>query len=63
MNFEGPYLAEWFFHSLCPCFDTAVAQSGVISKTKNKFAEIVAATECYLTHSYPMHAISALWKQ
>ena len=35
-------------HNLCPCFDIAFVQLGVISRTRNKFVEIVAAGECYL---------------
>ena len=33
---------------LCPCFDIAFAQLGLIPRTKNKFVEIVAIGDCYL---------------
>ena len=37
VNYEGAYLAEGFLHNLCPCFDIAFAQLGVIPKIRNKF--------------------------
>ena len=48
VNYEGPYLAEGLLHNLCPCFDIAFAQLGVIPRTRNKFVEILAVAECYL---------------
>ena len=48
MNCEGPYLAEGFLQNLGPCFNIVSAQLGVIARTRNKFVEIVAASECYL---------------
>ena len=47
MNCEGLYLAEGFLHSICPCFDIVFAQLGVITKARNKFVKIVAASERY----------------
>ena len=32
----------------CPCFDIVFAELGVITRTQNKFVEIVAASERYL---------------
>ena len=37
-----------FFLLYRSCFDIAFAQLGVISRTKNRFVEIVAVAECYL---------------
>ena len=48
MNYESAYFAEGFLSNLCPCFDIPFAQLGVIPRTRNKFVEIVAVTECYL---------------
>ena len=48
MNCEGPYLGEGFLHKLCPCFNIVFAQLGVITRTRNKFVEIVVASEWYL---------------
>ena len=48
MNYEGPYFAEGFLLNLRSCFDIAFAQLGIIPRTKNKFAEIVAVAGCYL---------------
>ena len=48
MNCEGPYLEEGFLHNLCPCFDIVFAQLGVITRTRNKFVEILATPERYL---------------
>ena len=47
-------LTKRFLHSLCPCFDIAFAQLGVIPRTRNRFGEIVAVAERYLiiTHVY-----------
>ena len=49
VNCEGSFLAEGILHNLCPCFDIAFVQLGVITRTRNKFFEIVAASERYLT--------------
>lgn len=48
LNYEGPYSADGFLQNLFSCFGIAFAQLGVLPKTKNKFAEIVAVAECYL---------------
>ena len=48
VNYEGPYLGEGFLRNLCLCFDTVFAQLGVISRTRNKFVEIIAVAERYL---------------
>ena len=48
VNCEGYYLAEGFLHSLCSCFNTVLAQLRDITKVRNKFVEIVAASERYL---------------
>ena len=48
MNYEGPYFAEGFLLKLYPYFDIALAELGVIPRTRNKFVEIVAVAECYL---------------
>ena len=48
MNYEGPYFAEGFLLKLYPCFDIALAELGVIPRTRNKFVEIVAVAESYL---------------
>ena len=48
MNYEGPYFAEEFLLKLYPYFDIALAELGVIPRTRNKFVEIVAVAECYL---------------
>ena len=48
VNYESSYFAEGFLSNLCPCFDIPFAQLGVIPRTRNKFVEIVAVTECYL---------------
>ena len=48
LNYKGPYIAEGFLNNLCPCFDVAFAQLGVILRTRNKFVETVAFAECYL---------------
>ena len=48
MNCEGPYLAEGFLHTLCPCFDIAFAPLGVITRINNGIVKTVAAQECYL---------------
>ena len=37
-----------FLHNPCPCFDIVFAQLGVIPRTRKKFVEIVAVTECNL---------------
>ena len=47
VKYEGPYFAEGFLLNLCPSFDLAFAQLGVILRTRNKFVAIVAAAECY----------------
>ena len=44
VNYEGPSLAERFLHNLCPCFDVVFVQLGVITRTRNNFVEIVAAS-------------------
>ena len=46
VKYEGPYFAEGFLLNLCPSFDLAFAQLGVIPRTRNKFVAIVAAAEC-----------------
>ena len=48
MNCKGPFLVEGFLYNLSPFFDNAFAQLGVITRTRNKFAEIAAVSECYL---------------
>ena len=51
VNCEGPYLVEGFLHNLCSCFNIVLSQLGNIMRTRNKFVEIVAASElrhCYL---------------
>ena len=48
MNSEGLYLANGFLYNLYPCFDIVFAQLGCITRTRNKFVEIIAASECYL---------------
>ena len=52
MNYEGPYFAEGLLLKLYPCFDIAFAQLGVIPRTRNKFVEIVAVADCYLTSNH-----------
>ena len=44
----SPYLAERFLHNICPSFNIMFAQLGVITRKRNKFAEIVAASKRYL---------------
>ena len=39
---------EGFLHKLGQCFDIVFAQLGLITRTKNKFVEIVATSEHYL---------------
>ena len=39
---------EGLLHNLCLYFDIVSAQLGVIPRTRNKFAEIVAIAEPYL---------------
>ena len=48
MYYEGLCPAEWFLYNLCPSFDTALAQLGVIPIIRNNFVEIVAVSEHYL---------------
>ena len=48
MNCKGPYLVKGFLYNFYPFFDSAFTQLGVITKTSNKFVEIVAFTERYL---------------
>ena len=48
MNSEGPYLAEGFLHNPFPCFDIVFTKLEVMTRTRNKFVEIVAASERYL---------------
>ena len=48
MNCEGPYLEAGFLHNPFPCFNIVFAQLGVITRRRDKFVEIVAASECYL---------------
>ena len=51
MNCEVSYLAEEFFHNICPCFDVVFIvfpSLGVIPRTKNEIVEIVAASEYYM---------------
>ena len=48
MNYEGHYIAEGFIPNLFPCFKIVFVHLGVITKTKNDFAEMVAVSECYL---------------
>ena len=45
LNCEGPYLVEGFLHNF---FDIALAKLGVITRTRNMFVEIAAASERYL---------------
>ena len=52
LNYEGPYFAVGFLHNLCPCFDTAFAQLGVIPRTRNRLDEIVGVAECYLISNH-----------
>ena len=42
-NRESSYLAEEFLSNICPCF--AIAQLGVITRTRNKFIEIIVVAE------------------
>ena len=44
----SPYLSERFLHNLCPSFNIMFAQLGVITRKRNKFTEIVAASKRYL---------------
>ena len=48
VNCEGPYLAEGFLHNLRLCFNIVFPQLGVITRKRNKFVEIVVASERYL---------------
>ena len=48
VNCEGPFLAEEFFHNLCPCFDIVFVQLGIIPRTTNKLVEIVTVAVRYL---------------
>ena len=48
VNCEGPYLAEVFLHNLCQYLDIVSAQLRVITRTRNKFVEMVAVAERYL---------------
>ena len=52
LNYEGSCFAEGFLHNLCPCFDIAFAQLGVIPRTRNTFDEIVPIAEYYLTTNH-----------
>ena len=45
MNHEGTYFLDGFLHNLCPCFDITFIQLGVITRTRNKFVQIVAVVE------------------
>ena len=45
MNCEGLYQVERFIHNLCPCFDIAFTQLGLITRTRIKFVEMVAVSE------------------
>ena len=48
MNYEGPYLVKGYLCNFYPFFDNAFAELGVITRTSNKFPEVVAVSECYL---------------
>ena len=48
VNCEGSYLAERLLSNLCPWFGIVLVPLRVITRTNNKIAEIVAASECYL---------------
>ena len=45
MNYKGPYFVDGFLHNLCPCFKIAFAELRVISRTRNKFVEIVTVAK------------------
>ena len=38
-------IAEGFLHNLCLCFDIVFGQLRAITRTRNKFVEIVAVSE------------------
>ena len=48
VNCEGPYLVKVFLYNFYLFFDSAFAQLGVITRTSNKFVEIVVVAERYL---------------
>ena len=48
ITFVNCKVTEGLLHNLCLYFDIVSAQLGVIPRTRNKFAEIVAVAECYL---------------
>ena len=48
MNYEGPYLVKGYLYNFYPFFDNAFAELGVITRTSNKFLEVVAVAEGYL---------------
>ena len=45
VNSESLYLANGSLRNFHPCFDIVFAQLGCITRTRNKFVEIVAALE------------------
>ena len=52
MDYEDRYHVEGFLRNLFYCFNIVFAQLGVIPRTRNKFVEIVAVTDCYLTTNH-----------
>ena len=52
MNFEGPYLADWFVYNLFPCFDIVFTQSGFISRSRNTLREYCPNTEFFLVRIF-----------
>ena len=48
MKSEDLYVANGFLRNLYLCFNIVFAQLGCITRTRNKFVEIVAALERYL---------------
>ena len=48
MNYEGPYLVKGYLYNFYPFFDNVFGELGVITRTSNKFPEVVAVSECYL---------------
>ena len=41
-------LSQGFLHNLCPFFDIAFAQLGATPRARNRFDQIVTASEYYL---------------
>ena len=48
VNSDGLYLADGFLRNLYPCSDIVFVQLRCITRTRNKFVEIVPASERYL---------------